>query len=88
MPPRAVDAIPRAYIDAKFADAITKCLGIAEIAQAYRVQTRKNPSLGARIAQTNQLLCKELSLLNLEHGNIVSTRIRLVNDVATWLGAA
>ena len=77
MPPCVVDAIPGTNIDAKFADAITNCLGIAQIALAHGVQTRKNSGLGANITQTCQPLCEKLSLLDLEHDYIVSPRIRL-----------
>ena len=88
MSPRVVDAISGPHIDTKFADAIANCLGIAQIAQSHRVQTRKNPSFGASVAQTNQPLCEELSLLNLKHSRIVSKRIRTVNDTTMWLRAA
>ena len=67
MPPRVVEAISSTYIDAKFTHAISDGLSVAEIAKANGVQTRKYSCLGARVAQTDQPLCKDLSLLDLKH---------------------
>jgi hypothetical protein len=88
MSSRAVAGVSGSRINAKFADAVTNCPGIAQIAKAQGVWTRKYPGFGANITQTCQPLCEELGLLNLEHRGVVSKRTRLVNDTTLWLNAA
>jgi len=78
MAPGEIHTITGTNINFQFLDRTANRTHVAQIPEAGGVKARKNARLGPSVAQIEQPFGKDIGLLELEHRNNVSDRIRCV----------